>query len=75
LERALILIKTRSPEMVGVFDKIKSHPKVVEANTIYGPYDIYSLCQDETTMGIKKTVLEIRNVAGVVSTLTCLISE
>jgi len=71
----LILIKTRTPEMVGVFDKIKSHPKVVEANTIYGPYDIYSLCEDETTIGIKRTALEIRNVAGVVSTLTCLISE
>ena len=71
----MILIKTRTPEMVGVFDKIKSHPKVVEANTIYGPYDIYSLCEDETTIGIKRTALEIRNVAGVVSTLTCLISE
>ena len=74
MERALILIKTRSPEMIGVFDKIKSHPKVVEANTIYGPYDIYSLCEDETTMGIKRTAMEIRNVAGVVSTCTCIIS-
>lgn len=42
---------------------------------IYGPYDIYSLCEDETTIGIKRTVMEIRNVAGVVSTLTCLVSE
>lgn len=42
---------------------------------IYGPYDIYTLCEDTTTMGIKRTVVDIRNMSGVVSTLTCLISE
>jgi hypothetical protein len=50
-------------------------PGVVEANMIYGPYDIYTLCQDPSTMGIKKMVMDIRNMPGVVSTMTCLISE
>jgi len=75
LERALILIKTRSPSDSELYKKLKAHPKVVETNLIYGPYDIYTLCEDSTTMGIKRTVVDIRNMSGVVSTLTCLISD
>ena len=75
MERALILIKTESPSETKVFDRVKSHPKVVEANMIYGPYDLYTVCEDNTTVGIKRTVLEIRNILGVVSTLTCLIAD
>ena len=75
LERALILIKTKSPSNTELYKKLKAYPKVVEVNLIYGPYDIYALCEDTTTMGIKRTVIDIRNMSSVVSTLTCLISE
>jgi len=75
MEKALILVKTKSPTDPELFTKIKSHPGVVEANLIYGPYDIYSLCEDTTTMGIKRIVMNIRNMSGVISTLTCLISD
>lgn len=72
--KALILIKAEAPAD-ALFEKIKSHRAVMEANMIYGPYDIYTLCENGTTMGIKKIVLDIRNMPGVISTQTCLISE
>ena len=75
MQKALILIKSKSLTDVTLFNKIKVTPGVVEANMIYGPYDVYTLCQDLSTMGIKKMVMEIRNLPGVVSTMTCLISE
>jgi hypothetical protein len=75
MQRALILVKSKSPADSALFNKIKVYPGVIEANMIYGPYDIYSICEDPSTMGIKKLVMEIRNLPGVVSTMTCLISE
>ncbi len=75
MHRALILIKSKSQADTDLFTKVKAYPGVVEANMIYGPYDIYTLCQDPSTMGIKKLVMDLRNLPGVVSTLTCLISE
>ncbi|MDP2899796.1 MAG: Lrp/AsnC family transcriptional regulator [Candidatus Bathyarchaeota archaeon] len=75
MQRALILVKSKSQADSNLFNKVKAYPGVVEANMIYGPYDIYTLCQDPSTMGIKKLVMDIRNLPGVVSTLTCLISE
>ncbi len=75
MQRALILVKSKSQADTNLFNKIKAYPGVKEANMIYGPYDIYSVCEDPSTMGIKKTVMEIRNLPGVVSTMTCLISE
>jgi hypothetical protein len=75
MQRALILVKSKSQTDSVLFNKIKVYPGVVEANMIYGPYDIYTLCQNSSTMGIKKLVMDIRNLPGVVSTMTCLISE
>jgi nitrate reductase NapAB chaperone NapD len=73
--KALILVKTSAAVNTTLFKKIKSLSGVVEANMIYGPYDVYTLCEDGTTMGIKRLVLDIRNLPGVVATMTCLISE
>jgi len=75
MQRALILVKSKSQVDTNLFNKIKVYPGVVEANMIYGPYDIYTLCQDPSTMGIKKMVMDLRNLPGVVSTMTCLISD
>jgi len=75
IQRALILVKSKSQADVNLFNKVKAYPGVVEANMIYGPYDIYTLCQDPSTMGIKKLVMDMRNLPGVVSTLTCLIAD
>jgi len=75
MQRALLLVKSKSQADTNLFNKIRVFPGVVEANMIYGPYDIYTLCEDPSTMGIKKLVMDIRNLPGVVSTMTCLISE
>jgi hypothetical protein len=75
MQAALILIKTKAQVDTNLFNKIKVFPGVVEANMIYGPYDMYTVCEDPSTLGIKKMVMDIRNLSGVVSTLTCLISD
>ena len=75
MQRALILVKTKTEADEKLLDKIKARSGVVEANMIYGPYDIYCLCEDPSSLGIKKLVFDIRYLSDVVSTLTCLISE
>jgi phosphotransferase system IIB component len=75
MQRALILVKSKSQADTNLFKKIKGQKGVVEANMIYGPYDVYTVCEDASTIGIKKMVMDIRNLPGVVSTMTCLISE
>jgi nitrate reductase NapAB chaperone NapD len=75
MEKALILVKSKSQANNELFNKIKNLKGVVEVNMIYGPYDIYAICENETTMGIKQLVVNLRNLPGVISTLTCLISE
>jgi len=75
MQRALILVKTKSQMDTNLYNKIKIYPGVIQSNMIFGPYDIYTLCENQTTMGIKKLVIDLRNLPGVVSTLTCLISE
>jgi hypothetical protein len=75
MQRALILLKTKSQMDIDLYNKVKIYPGVTQSNMIYGPYDIYTLCENLTTMGIKKIVIDLRNLPGVVSTLTCLISE
>jgi hypothetical protein len=75
MQRALVLVNTKSQADTKLYDQIKSRPGVVEANMIFGPHDIYALCEDPSTLGIKKLVLDIRNLSGVVSTLTCIITE
>jgi hypothetical protein len=75
MPRALILIKTKSQMDTELYDKVKIIPGVIQSNMIYGPYDIYTLCENQTNMGIKKLVIDLRNLPGVVSTLTCLVSE
>lgn len=75
MQRALILVKSKSQVDSILFNKIKVYPGIVEANMIYGPYDIYTLCQNPSTMGIKKLVMDIRNLPGVVSTMTCIIAD
>jgi nitrate reductase NapAB chaperone NapD len=75
MQKALILVKSKSQADSNLFGKIKNYRGVVEANMIYGPYDIYTICEDPSTMGIKKMVMDIRNLPGVVSTMTCLISQ
>jgi DNA-binding Lrp family transcriptional regulator len=74
-EKAIILINTKTQGDKELYKKIKSHSGVVDANMIYGPYDMYASCEDMTTVNIKRLVMEIRNMPGVVSTTTCVVMD
>ncbi|MFP3951377.1 MAG: Lrp/AsnC ligand binding domain-containing protein [Candidatus Bathyarchaeia archaeon] len=71
MQKALLLIKATKPGDIRVYRKLKEHPKIVEANMIYGPYDLYGICEEEGPAGIKQIVLDVRNLPGVVNTTTC----
>jgi len=71
MEKALVLINLGSSEGGSVIKRIKSHSKVLDAKMIYGPYDIYAICENNNTAGTRRTVLELRNIEGVISTVTC----
>ena len=71
MERALILLNLSSLEGSNTVNKIQAHSKIKEVKMVYGPYDVYAITEDNTTAGIRRTVLELRNIDGVISTLTC----
>lgn len=71
MEKALVLLNVGSSDNGNAFENIKSHSNIIEAKMIYGPFDIYAICEGNNTAGIKRTVLELRNIVGVTSTVTC----
>lgn len=56
---------TALPEM------LKKIPGTLDANFIYGPYDLYAIVKTETKEKMRDIIVKIRSMDGVKSTLTC----
>ena len=72
---AFVLINTIPDEMEEVLKRIKEIESVEEAYMLYGVYDIVAEVKSRTSDDIRRTVLLIRAVKGVTSTLTLMIVE
>jgi DNA-binding Lrp family transcriptional regulator len=60
----------------SVLSEIRATPGVIEANYIYGPYDIYVKIEGDTRESIRNLVYDkIRGLYGIRSTTTCLIYD
>ncbi|MCJ7574488.1 Lrp/AsnC ligand binding domain-containing protein [Candidatus Bathyarchaeota archaeon] len=52
-------------------DKIRALPGVTSAYFLYGPYDLYVMIQADDREVIRQTVMKLREMDSIKSTLTC----
>jgi DNA-binding Lrp family transcriptional regulator len=70
MNSAFVMINTVADQMERVLEDIKEIEFVEEAYMLYGIYDIIAVIKGETADDLKQTILRIRTVKGVTSSLT-----
>jgi DNA-binding Lrp family transcriptional regulator len=76
MTQALVLLLVDPKIESSVLTEIRAAPGVIEANYIYGPYDIYVKIEGDTKESIRNLIFDkIRGLYGIQSTTTCLIYE
>ncbi len=74
--RALVFLRVDSRIEKMLKEEILSIEGVEEAHYIYGPYDMYVEVEFDNIELLQDIVLDrIRNLYGVVSTMTCYVAE
>jgi DNA-binding Lrp family transcriptional regulator len=71
MEQALILVVLAGSFKRETIDNIRALPGVTSAYFLYGPYDLYVMIQSDDREVIRQTVMKIREMDSVKSTLTC----
>lgn len=71
MEQALVLIMLQSSYPTALPEMLKKITGISDANFIYGPYDLYAIVETETKEKMRDIIVQIRNMDGVKSTLTC----
>ncbi|MBT3283673.1 Lrp/AsnC ligand binding domain-containing protein [Candidatus Bathyarchaeota archaeon] len=76
MTQALVLLLVDPKIESSVLTEIRATPGVLEANYIYGPYDIYVKIEGDTKESIRNLIFDkIRGLYGIQSTTTCLIYD
>lgn len=76
MTQALVLLLVDPKIESSVLSEIRETPGVIEANYIYGPYDIYVKIKGDTKESIRNLIYDkIRGLYGIQSTTTCLIYD
>ncbi len=75
MEQALILVVLTSQYPKGLPDILKKIKGVIDANFVYGPYDLYAIVKTETKAQMRDIVTKIRETQGISSTMTCHVME
>jgi DNA-binding Lrp family transcriptional regulator len=71
MEQALILVVLAGSFKRETIDEIRALPGVTSAYFLYGPYDLYVMIQADDREVIRQTVMKLREMDSVKSTLTC----
>lgn len=71
MEKALVLGRLAFSFPRDILDKMKMVAGVADAKLIYGPYDFYVLVKTKTKEELRDTIMGIRGIEGVQSTMTC----
>jgi DNA-binding Lrp family transcriptional regulator len=71
MEQALILVVLAGSFKREMIDKIRALPGVTSAYFLYGPYDLYVMIQADDREVVRQTVMKIREMESIKSTLTC----
>jgi DNA-binding Lrp family transcriptional regulator len=74
--KAYVLISTAAEKTGSVVQALRSMPGVMAADLVTGPYDVVAVVQGADANAVGKLILnDIRGLAGITSTLTCLSIE
>jgi len=71
MEQALILVVLAGSFKRETIDNIRALPGVTNAYLLYGPYDLYVMIQADDREVIRQTVMKLRAMDSIKSTLTC----
>jgi len=71
MEKALVLITLTMKYSSNLVEQIKKFPGVTDAALVYGPYDAFAVVESETKEKQRDTIMKIREVFGVLKTVTC----
>jgi DNA-binding Lrp family transcriptional regulator len=73
---AVVLLRIDTDAERGIIEEIRGYAGVMEANYLFGPYDMYIKIHADTEEGIHNLVLDkIRRIEGIKSTTTCFIAD
>lgn len=76
MTQALVLLLVDPKIESSVLSEIRATPGVIEANYIYGPYDVYVKIEGDTKESIRNLIYDkIRGLYGIQSITTCLIYD
>ena len=70
MNMAFVMLNTVPDQMERILGDVKEIEFVEEAYMLYGVYDIVAVVKSETPDDLKRTILRIRTVKDVTSTLT-----
>jgi nitrate reductase NapAB chaperone NapD len=71
MEKALVLITLKLESSSNLLEQLRMIPSVTDTEMVYGPYDAYAVVESETKEELRDSVMKIRQVYGVHSSLTC----
>ena len=71
MEQALILVILASSFKSETLEKIRMIPGVTMAYLLYGSYDLFVTIKVDTLNELRETVIKIREIEGIKSTVTC----
>ena len=71
MRQALVLISVTPKHPWELPELLKMIDGVTAAKFVYGPYDLYAFIEAETHEGLRDIILQVRNMDGIQSTLTC----
>ena len=72
MTHAIVMLTVDPKIELSVLSEIRAIPGVIEAYSLYGPYDIYVKIERDTKENIRSIVFnKIRGFYGVQSTTTC----
>jgi hypothetical protein len=71
MEKALVLVTLTSKYPKGLPETLMKVSGVIDANFIYGPYDLYAIVERDTKEQLLNTITKIREMNGIRHTMTC----
>ncbi len=72
-----MVLLTLEPDVgLAPLESVRKIEGVIETHMLYGPYDAYAIIEASNSRKLQDIVMKrIRNVDGILSTVTCFVAE
>ena len=76
MDKAIILLTLEPDVGQAPIEAVKKIEGVIETHMLYGPYDGYAIIEAKDSRKLQDIVIKkIRNVEGILTTVTCFVAE